>query len=149
MMMYTAAGDGEFLVVTPGGRALMVAPREHLDAVQAYHVLTKPEMLLHFAHALAAHHARLGHGEVRVYADIWKSVNGKPFQRFVDPRVDLASVEGMRWLGDEPWLLPMQPSQAAPGQVPAWYPPITAARFEAMIAAICHRRSENACGWPV
>ena len=139
MMMYTAAGDGEFLVVTPGGRALTVAPREHLDAVQTYLVLTKPEMLLHFAHALAAHHARLGHGEVRVYADVWKSVNGKPFQRFVDPRVDLASVEGMRWLGDEPWLLPMQPSQAAPGRVPAWYPPITAARLAAMVAAMRSR----------
>ena len=140
MMMYSAAGDGGFLVVSPGGDAWMVPPGAHLDPVQSYQVLTKPEVLLHFVGKLAQHHARLGHGEVRIHADIWKSVNGRPFQRFVDPEVDLASVEGMRWFGDEPWLLHPEPSQVAEGLVPDWYPPITVARFGAMLDAFRDRQ---------
>ena len=144
MMMYSAAGDGGFLVVSPGGDAWAVPPGAHLDRVQSYQVLTKPEVLLHFVGKLAEHHAGLGHGEVRIYGDIRKSVNGKPFQRFVDPRVDLASVEGMRWFGDEPWLLRPEPSQAAEGLVPDWYPPITAARFGAMLDALRDRQPSRA-----
>ena len=140
MMMYSAAGDGRFLVVSPNGGAWIVPPAAHLDAVQAYQVLTKPEALLHFIKTLEAHHARLGHGEVGIYADVWKSVNGKPFQRFVDPKTDLASVDGMRWFGDEPWLLRPAPAQAAEGRVPDWYPPITVARIGAMIEALRNRR---------
>ena len=97
-----------------------------------------------FVKFLGAHHARLGHGEVRIHADIWKSVNGRPFQRFVDPKVDLVSVEGMRWLGDEPWLLRPEPSQAAEGLVPDWYPPITVARLGAMLDALRDRQPRRA-----
>ena len=57
MMMYSAAGDGGFLVVSPGGDAWMVPPGAHLDPVQSYQVLTKPEVLLHFVGKLAEHHA--------------------------------------------------------------------------------------------
>ena len=144
MMMYSAAGDGGFLVVAPSGDAWMVPPQAHLDRIQSYQVLTKPEVLLHFVGKLAEHHADLGHGAVRIYADVWKSVNGKPFQRFVDTGVDLASVEGMRWFADEPWLLRPEPSQAAAGLVPHWYPPITAARFTAMRDALRDRPPSRA-----
>ena len=52
MMLYSGAGDGRFLVVAPDGEAWIADHRAHLDAVQAYLVFTKPEMLLHYAHWL-------------------------------------------------------------------------------------------------
>lgn len=136
MMLYSYAADGRLLVVAPDGEAWFVHPRAHLDAAQAYMVFTKPEALLHFVHWLEAHYAERGEGEVRIHADIGKSVNGKPFQRFVDHTVDLAAVDGMNWFGDEPWLLRPERAQVAPGKLPDWYPPITAARFGAMLDAL-------------
>ena len=136
MMLYTYDADGRFLVVAPDGEAWFVYPRAHLDAAQAYMVFTKPEALLHFVHRLEERYAERGAGAVRIYADIGKSVNGKPFRRFVDHTVDLAAVDGMNWLGDEPWLLRPEREQAAPGLAPDWYPPITAARFGAMLDAL-------------
>ena len=74
--------------------------------------------------------------------------NGMPFQRFVDPQVDLAAVEGMRWFADEPWLLRPEPSQAAQGLMPDRYPPITPARFGAMLDARRDRRPSGAAERP-
>ena len=139
MMLYSGDADGRFLVVAPNDEAWIVPPAAHLDRFQAYMMLTKPEVLLHYVHWLKAHYAERGAGEVRIYADIGKSVNGKPHQRFVDDSVDLAALDGTRWFGDEPWLLRPQRAQAAEGLVPDWYPPITAARFGAMLDALGDR----------
>ena len=98
-------------------------------------MFTKPEMLLHYAHWLRDRYAAEGKGKVRVYADVGKSVNGKPWRRFVDPDADLAAVDGMRWLGSEPWLLRPEPAQIAAAPLPDWYPPITGARLAAMMGA--------------
>ena len=133
MMLYSQAADGRFLVVTPDGTARVVDHRAHLDPLQAYMVFTKPEALLHYAHWLKGRYADHGVGEVRIYADVGKSVNGGPLRRFVDPGTDLAAVDGISWFGDEPWLLHPQRGQAAEGLVADWYPPITAARFAAMV----------------
>ena len=136
MMLYSGAGNGRFLVITPDGRVGVANHASHLDPAQAYLVFTKPEMLLHYAHWLSDRHAAEGLGRVRIHADVGKSVNGKPWQRFVDPKTDLAAVEGIDWFGDEPWLLRPERTQAASPLLPDWYPPITLARFGAMIDAL-------------
>ena len=136
MMLYSGAGDGRFIVVMPDGRARIADTEAHLDPVQAYLVFTKPEMMLHYVHWLKARHAAEGTGPVRIYADVGKSVNGKPWRRFVDPNTDLAAVGGMKWIGDEPWLLRPERQQVADGRIPDWYPPITAARFVSMLDAL-------------
>ena len=133
MMLYSGAGNGRFLVVAPDGRVRVADHASHLDAAQAYLVFTKPEMLLRYAHWLSDRHAAQGVGKVRIHADIGKSVNGKPWRRFVDPGVDLAAVDGMNWFGAEPWLLRPKRVQAGNALLPDWYPPITLARFNAMI----------------
>ena len=43
----------------------------------------------HTDHTIAANQVK----SPRIYADIWVEINGPPFQRYVDPTVDLASVE--------------------------------------------------------
>ena len=136
MLLYSAAGDGRFLVAAPDGKTWVADTSAHLDAVQAYLVFTKPEMLLHYVHWLRDRYAAQGAGEVQIYADVGKSVNGKPWQRFVDPEVDLAAVDGMHWFGDEPWLLRPERTRVAEGLVPDWYPPVTAASFDAMLDAL-------------
>ena len=99
MMLYSAAGEGRFLVVSPDGSARVVDHRAHLDPVQAYIVFTKPEALLHYVGWLKERHSGTGAGAVRIYADVGKSVNGKPWRRLVDPDTDLAALGGMRWFG--------------------------------------------------
>ena len=136
MMLYSAAGDGRFLVAAPDGEVRVADTPAHLDAVQAYLVFTKPEMLLHYVHWLKDHYAARGAGKVRIYADVGKSVNGKPWQRFVDPEADLAAVDGMNWFGDESWLLRPKRTRVAEGLVPDWYPPLTAVSFDAMLDAL-------------
>ena len=99
-------------------------------------VFAKPEMLLHFVHLMKAHYAETGVGAVRIYADVVKNVNGQPWRRLVDPGVDLAAVDGMNWFREDSWVLRPERSQAAEGLVPDWYPPITLARFSAMLRAL-------------
>ena len=42
----------------------------------------------------------------------------------------------MHWFGDEPWLLRPERTRVAEGLVPDWYPPVTAASFDAMLDAL-------------
>ena len=136
MMLCSGAEDGRFLVIAPDGKAWVADHASHLDAVQAYLVFTKPEMLLHYAHWLRDRYAAEGKGKVRIHADVGKSVNGKPWRRLVDPDTDLAAAGGISWFEDEPWLLRPEPAQTGNGRLPDWYPPITAACFGAMIDAL-------------
>ena len=50
-------------------------------------------MLVHFARHIAAEREAAGETNVRVYADVLVSVNGRPLRRFVPMDLDLASVE--------------------------------------------------------
>uniref|UniRef100_A0A7S0H4D7 HTTM domain-containing protein n=2 Tax=Amorphochlora amoebiformis TaxID=1561963 RepID=A0A7S0H4D7_9EUKA len=44
----------------------------------------------------------LRHGQI--YFDVWKSLNGRPFQRWIDPTFDLSS--GTPWCWHYDWILP-------------------------------------------
>ncbi len=54
---------------------------------------TRPDMLVQFAHRVADHYQRTFGVEARpqVYADVHMSLNGRPLQRLIDPKIDLAS----------------------------------------------------------
>ena len=136
MMLYIHGADGRLIAVTPDDEAWVIDMPAHLDPLQTWMVFAKPEMLLHFVGRMKAHYAETGVGEVRIYADVGKSVNGQPYRRLIDPEVDLAAVDGMNWFGEDPWVLRPERSQAAEGLLPDWYPPITAARFDAMLDAL-------------
>ena len=136
MMLYVHGAEGRLIAVTPDDEAWVVDLSAHLDGLQTWMAFAKPEMLLHVVHRLKEHYAEAGIGEVRIYADIVKNVNGQPYRRFIDPTVDLAAIDGINWFGDEPWVLRPERMQAAQGLAPDWYPPITAARFGAMLDAL-------------
>jgi vitamin K-dependent gamma-carboxylase len=65
----------------------------------------QPDMVLEAARVIAADFRARGVVEPAVYADAFASLNGRPMQRLLDPRVDLAhEVDG---LANKSWILPM------------------------------------------
>ena len=72
----------------------------------------RPEMVLQYAHFLAAALRRQGYADVEIRADVFCSLNGREEQRLIDPEVNLAAVK--RSLGHADWILPLDPT-AKPG----------------------------------
>jgi vitamin K-dependent gamma-carboxylase len=109
VMLVEKAGQVQFTVVTDADdRSFVVYPRELLTPLQYKMMSTQPDMIQEFARHLQQTFIAQGHERVRVYADAWASLNGRPRQRLIDPAVDLASVP---WsLAPKPWILPLQNS---------------------------------------
>jgi hypothetical protein len=57
-------------------------------------MLTRPDMILQFAHYLKSVWAERGQDNVRVHAHVEMSLNGRPYQAVVKANVNLA---------DQPW----------------------------------------------
>lgn len=96
-----------FVVVDPSdGTVWRVDTRHFLTARQAIRMSNRPDMILQFAHHLAERWQDERGGEVpAVYAEVWTSMNGRPAQRIIDPRRDLARVT--RSLAPADWILPL------------------------------------------
>jgi vitamin K-dependent gamma-carboxylase len=109
VMLVEKAGQVEFRVVTGADdQRFVVYPRETLTPLQYKMMTTQPDMILEFAHYLRQRFVGEGHERVRVYADAWASLNGRPRQRLIDPAVDLGSEPWTLW--PKPWILPLQNS---------------------------------------
>lgn len=74
-------------------------------------MLVRADLVHQFAGHLERVWREAGHADVVVRADIRKSLNGRPPQPFVDPEVDLTSVDVNHFASD-PWVVSLQ--------VPAW-----------------------------
>jgi hypothetical protein len=85
-------------------RIALVDPREYLTRDQAAKMAARPDMVLQFAHFLAAEKRRQGHARVKVRAQALVSLNGRRRQFLVDPTVDLAAEK--RSLAPASWILP-------------------------------------------
>jgi hypothetical protein len=109
VMLVEKAGQVQFKVLTDADdRSFVVYPRELLTPLQYKMMSTQPDMIQQFARHLQQTFIARGHTRVRVYADAWASLNGRPRQRLIDPSVDLASVP---WsLAPKTWILPLQNS---------------------------------------
>ncbi len=106
VMLIEKAGQVEFRVLTgDDDRRYVIYPREALTPLQYKMMSTQPDMIQQYARHLRQSFVSQGHQRVRVYADAWASLNGRPRQRLIDPDVDLASAP---WsLGQKPWILPL------------------------------------------
>jgi vitamin K-dependent gamma-carboxylase-like protein len=83
-----------------------VSPAEHLSDRQAEEMADHPDMILQFAHHLAAEARQRGHAKVEVRARVTASLNGRPAQPLVDPEVDLAREP--RTLLPARWIVPLR-----------------------------------------
>lgn len=128
MRMYDRQGRGTFEVVDAAtGQEWVVEPTEFLTDRQASIMLTRPDMILQFAHYLERTWAERGHDDVRVHAHVEMSLNGRPYQALVKPEADLAAQEWRPWRSADyvtelttellPWRNRDQASYEGPGTV--------------------------------
>jgi vitamin K-dependent gamma-carboxylase len=98
---------GAFFVEDPvSGATAVVKPERFLAEHQTGKVLARPDMILQFAHFLRDKWQASGFEQVEVRAKIRCSLNGRPYQVYVDPDVDLAAEQ--RTLGHVPWIVPLR-----------------------------------------
>ncbi|WP_272010156.1 HTTM domain-containing protein [Nannocystis radixulma] len=103
VMLVEKVGSVGYRVRDPdSGRVRQVDPEPLLTAQQAKQMAFQPDMILEYAHHLAAQSPG---AEIR--ADVFVTYNGRPAARLVDPDVDLARERD--GLAPRPWILPAPP----------------------------------------
>ncbi len=107
MKLRDKRGTAAFEVRDPAtGQVWQVRNRDFLTPRQERKMATRPDMILQFAHYLAATW-RDGRGieDAEVRTTVWVSLNGREPALLVDPRRDLAKVA--RNLRHADWILPL------------------------------------------
>ena len=103
VMLVEKIGAVTYRVRDPAtGRERRIDPEPRLTLQQAKQMAFQPDMILEYAHHLAAEHPG---AEVR--ADAFVTYNGRPNARLIDPTVDLARERDT--LAPKPWILPAPP----------------------------------------
>lgn len=113
MKLRTKSGEAVFTVTDPAsGQTWTIKPEEHLKSHQLMKMITKPDLIVHFAHYLAELKRREGYANVEVRARAMVSLNGREPQLLIDPTVDLAKEE----VGLLPvrWILPLTTPLGSP-----------------------------------
>ncbi|MDC0715857.1 HTTM domain-containing protein [Nannocystis bainbridge] len=93
-------------------RTWEVDARQYLTPWQRTEMSGRPEMILQFAHHLAADLRAQGHEDLQIRAVANVSLNGRAPQLMIDPEVDL--VKQPRSILPAPWILPMAEPALAP-----------------------------------
>jgi vitamin K-dependent gamma-carboxylase-like protein len=103
MKLRTKVGEAVFTVTHPEtGQTWTIKPEDYLKSHQLMKMITKPDLILFFAHYLAEEKRREGYDEVEVRAQVMVSLNGRQPQLLIDPNVDLTkervSLLPARWI---------------------------------------------------
>ena len=104
VMLIEKVGDLELAIDDATGARSYVEARDRLTPIQLRMVSTQPDMILQFAHVVAAEYAARGLGPVRVSARSHVSFNGRPHAPLVDPDCDLAALRDT--LAPKLWITP-------------------------------------------
>lgn len=108
MMLRSKSGYITFRVKDKDtGKEYKIAPKDYLSRKQQGIVATKPDVIWQFAQHLKQKYAARGRA-VEVYVSrSGVSVNGRPYQPFIDPETDLAASQWY-WWKHQPWILPFK-----------------------------------------
>ncbi|MBK7335413.1 MAG: HTTM domain-containing protein [Saprospirales bacterium] len=107
MMLRWKSGHGHFVIVDPAtGQKETIQPAKFLSKKQKQKLFTHPDMILQFAHYLRDMRCDQGMEDVQVFANIKAQLNGRAYQPFVDPEVDLAAQEWSAWK-ETSWIVPL------------------------------------------
>ena len=103
MKLRTKVGEAVFTVTHPrSGQTWTINPKDYMESHQLMKMVTKPDLLLLFAHHLAEEKRREGYEDVEVRARAMVSLNGRAPQLLIDPNVDLTkehvSLLPTRWI---------------------------------------------------
>ena len=103
-MLTEKTGHVRFRITdTETGEQWIEYPEKYLTPTQYERMSYQPDMILATAHIIAKDANSRGRS-VQVRADAFVTINGRPAARFVDPDVDLASIEP--GLQPRSWVLP-------------------------------------------
>lgn len=106
MKLRTKSGEALFTVThPPTGQTWTINPADYLKRHQLTKAITKPDLLVCFAHHLADEKRREGYENVEVRARVMASLNGREPQLLIDPNVDLAKQQVS--VLPVPWILPL------------------------------------------
>ena len=105
MMLRSRSGKTTFKVVEKGTTdTIHVNKARYLTRKQMRSVTSKPDMMWQFAQHLKEDYAEKGK-DVQVFVKSKISINGRPYEPFIDPKVDLAA-EKWHHFKHHDWILP-------------------------------------------
>src|SRR5688572_16990555 len=106
MKLRTKVGEAVFTVTHPRSeQTWTIKPEDYLEPHQLTKTITKPDLILQFAHYLAEQKRREGYEDVEVRARAMVSLNGRQPQLLIDPNVDLTKEQVS--LLPARWILPL------------------------------------------
>ncbi|MEM1365990.1 MAG: HTTM domain-containing protein [Pseudomonadota bacterium] len=116
MRIYDRDREGVFRIISADGAQVWeVDPHDWMARRQARNVIGRPDIAWTYAQHLKQRWAEQGYPDVAVYADVQMSLNGRPWQQFTDPNVDLTQVP-WTWLAATDWVVPMHPVGSQPAE---------------------------------
>jgi len=105
MMLRVKSGRTAYIVENKTtGKRHTVRLNNYLTAKQKRSASTKPDVIWQFAQYLKSEYHKKGE-DVAVYVNSKVRVNGRPYRPFINPKIDLASVEWQA-LKHSDWILP-------------------------------------------
>jgi hypothetical protein len=106
-MLMEKAGTAYFTVKDKtDGSVYEVDNKSFLTPLQEKMMSTQPDMIVKYAHFLAAEYIKRGVKEPQVFAEVYVALNGRPSRLFIDPKVDLNEQE-TGW-HQYTWVLPFK-----------------------------------------
>lgn len=108
MKLRAKEGRLDFYLTNPKtGETVKIYPAWHLSANQMEEMSTHPDMIAQYARYVADRFERSGWPRPMVRVDSQVALNGRPYQPFIDPNVNLAEVPLFSWQA-APWILPQR-----------------------------------------
>ena len=103
VMLIEKTGYTTFKIVDKSnGKFIKVNNSDYLTMFQEKQMSFQPDMILEYAHYLGDIYKNKGFKDVSVYAESYVTLNGRPSQQFVDPKIDLynqkRSFKHIKWI---------------------------------------------------
>ncbi|MBU2905290.1 HTTM domain-containing protein [Arenibacter algicola] len=105
MMLRSRTGITTFRIVNhTNGNSYLVNLDDYLTRGQKSKIKSYPDFMWQFAQRLKREYNEKGE-DISVFVNSRVSVNGKPYQEFIDPKIDLGNVS-WNYFGHNDWILP-------------------------------------------
>tara|TARA_R110000751_G_scaffold4549_3_gene22133 strand:+ start:3731 stop:5050 length:1320 start_codon:yes stop_codon:yes gene_type:complete len=108
MMLRSRTGITTFKIVNhTNGNSYLVNLDDYLSRGQKSKIKSYPDFMWQFAQRLKREYNEKGE-DISVFVNSRVSINGKPYQEFIDPKIDLGNVS-WNYFGHNDWILPSPP----------------------------------------
>lgn len=105
MMLRSRTGITTFKIVNhTNGNSYLVNLDDYLSRGQKSKIKSYPDFMWQFAQRLKREYNEKGE-DISVFVNSRVSINGKPYQEFIDPKIDLGNVS-WNYFGHNDWILP-------------------------------------------